>query len=197
MAGHALVLPGRLALVADHLVLALRQPDADEPGFVLSWYGVCYSAAAPAGNLAFVRSDALPGGEAVLTDTPELDDALRGRLRPASWPLREPDRPAERATFERTGVRSGALDGRITADGVVVTVSWRSLGDPVVATGRVGSDPPWDSSTVLVEAGDWHASVAGDVVDGAPFPNDVWRGWFGRPMSSALVALAEVFREVT
>ena len=52
MAGQALVLPGRLVLVAEQLVLALRRPAADQPAFVLGWYAVAYAATAPAGNLA-------------------------------------------------------------------------------------------------------------------------------------------------
>jgi hypothetical protein len=198
VAGEALVLPGRLALVADHVVLALRDGGTtDPPSFVLSWYAVAYAADGPAGNLAFVRSDRLTAGEAVLTDTPDLDRALRSRLRPASWPLAEPDRTAERATFERTGIRDGRLDARISAGPVVVTASWRRLGEPIVAAGRVGADPPWDSSTVLVEAAEWEVRVNGRVEPGEPFANDVWLRWFGRPLSSALVAMAEVFREAT
>jgi hypothetical protein len=200
----AIVLPGRLALVADHLVLALRDDldtpggsSAGQPSFVLSWYAVQYAAAAPAGNLAFVRSAALPDGEVVLTDSPGLDAALRARLRPRSWPLTDPDRPATPATFEQTGVRDRALDALIVAGDTVIRAAWRDLGEPIVATGRVGTDQPWDTSTVLIEGSGWDASVDGRVEAGDPFPNDVWIGWFGRPLSSALVAVAEVFREAT
>ncbi len=195
--GIAKVLPGRLALVADHLVLALREPGSgDDPTFVLSWYSVAYSADTPGGNLAFMRAPAALGGEAILTDAPDLDRARRGRLSPRSWPLAEPDASAIAATFERTPIRDGALEGEIVAGGLRVEIAWRELGKPIVATGRVGADPPWDSSTVLMEAGAWSASVNGRSIDGTPFPNDVWRPWLDRPLSSALVALAEVFREV-
>jgi hypothetical protein len=196
VAGLAAVLPGRLALVADHLVLALRSGATQErPSFVLSWYGVEYAAAAPAGNLAFVRAPGIDGGERILTDSAGLDRALRGRLQPRSWPFAHHPGPAEAATFSRSGVRDGTVEARIEAPGLKVEVSWRELGEPIVATGRVGADPPWDSSTVLIEAAAWAASVNGQAMAGEPFANEVWIGWFGRPLSSALVAFAEVFRE--
>jgi hypothetical protein len=193
---EAEVRPGRLALVADHLVLALRAPGvAEGASFVLSWYSVAYSADAPGGNLAFVRTPAAPGGEAILTDTSDLDRVLRGRLTPRSWPLARPDATALGATFTRTPIRDGGLEATIVAEGVRIEVAWRELGPPIVATGRVGADPPWDSSTVLIEASAWSAAVNGRPIEGTPFPNDVWQRWFDRPLSSALVAVAEVFRE--
>jgi len=194
--GQAVVLPGRLALVADHLVLALREPDAGEPSFVLSWYAVTWAADAPPGNLAFVRSPAVPGGELVATDVPELDRILRPRLRPRSWPLADPERAAVPARFERLPIRDGELHARVVAGSQALDVAWRDLAPPIVANGRAGAEPPWATSTVLIEAAGWSASVNARDAAGAPFPNDVWIGWFGRPLSSALVAFAEVFREV-
>ena len=47
----------------------------------------------------------------------------------------------------------------------------------------------------LAEGDRMAARVNGRSITGAAFPNDVWRPWFDRPLSSALVALAEVFRE--
>ena len=194
--GQPTVLEGRLALVADHLVLALRDGRAEQPAFVLSWYRIHYAASAPAGDLAFVRCPWIADGEAILTDDRELDAALRPRLMPRSWPLADPARAARRATFQRTTLRDGSIEARIAAAGTRIEVAWRDLAAPLVATGRVGADPPWDSSTVLLEAGAWSVRVDGREVPGRAFPNEVWRGWFGRPLSSALVALAEVFREV-
>lgn len=198
MTGQAEVLAGPLVLVTDHLVLAVRDgsPDA-EPGFFVSWYAVTYAAGAPGGNLAFVRSPALPTGELVVTDSPELDRALRPRLRPKSWPLREPDGSAIAGTFERAPLRDGRLDARIVAASQVIDASWTNLAAPIVTTGRVGVDPPWDTSTVLIEAGGFSAAVDGVAVTGRPFPNPVWEAWLGRPLSSALIAFAEVFREAT
>jgi hypothetical protein len=89
------------------------------------------------------------------------------------------------------------VTARILAGGHTIEVAWRELGTPLVASGRVGSaDAPWDTTTVLIEAGGWSAAVDGQPIAGQPFPNRVWDGWFGRPLSSALVAIAEVFREV-
>jgi hypothetical protein len=194
----AVVLSGRLALVADHLVLALADPDpsaGDDPLFVLSWYSVAYADEAPAGNLAFLR---LRGGgpfdELVVTDTPDLDVTLRGRLAPRSWPLADPARPATAGTFTRSPVRDRAMSAVIVTPAASVEVEWRDLAPPIVATGPVGSDPPWDSSTVLLEAGAWTVRVNGAEIAGRAFPNEVWRPWLGRPLSSALVAIAEVFR---
>jgi hypothetical protein len=199
MAGLAMVLPGRLALVADHLVLALADPTirlGDEPAFVLSWYAVAYAAAAPGGNLAFIRAPGLgPTGELVITDAPKLDRALRPRLRPRSWPMADPDQPSRRATFTRAPIRDGGVAATVTADDVAIEVEWRELGRPIVASGPVGSDPPWDSSTVLFEAGAWAVTVNGSAFAGQTFQNEIWRPWLGRPLSSALVAVAEVFRE--
>jgi hypothetical protein len=199
MAGLAMVLPGRLALVADHLVLALADPTiarGDEPIFVFSWYAVAYAAAAPGGNLAFIRAPGLePSGELVMTDAPELDRALRPRLMPRSWPLADPDQPSRRATFTRAPIRDAGVAATVTADDVAIEVEWRELGRPIVAAGPVGSEPRWDSSTVLFEAGSWTVTVNGSALAGQAFPNEVWRPWLGRPLSSALVAVAEVFRE--
>jgi hypothetical protein len=194
--GEAELLPGRLGMVADHLVLALREPGQEEgASFVLSWYFVAYAVNAPGGNIAFLRSPEAADGEAILTDAPGLDSVLRPRLSPRSWPLAEPDAPARAATFTRTPIRDGAVEASIVAADLRIEVAWRELGPPIVAAGQVGADPPWDSSTVLIEANAWSASVNGKRVEGAPFPNDVWRRWFDRPLSSALVAVAEVFRE--
>jgi hypothetical protein len=195
--GVATVLQGRLALVADHLVLALREPGSgDDPSFVLSWYSVGYADGAPGGNLAFLRRPTGTGGAAVLTDSPGLDRALRGRLSPRSWPLVQPGLPATAATFTRTPIRGAALEASIAAANLRIDVAWLELAPPIVATGRVGGNPPWDSSTVLMEAGSWSAWINGETVTGAAFPNEVWRAWFDRPLSSALVALGEVFRAV-
>jgi hypothetical protein len=197
VAGQAVELAGRLALVADHLVLALREDPADEgASFVLSWYSVAYSATAPGGNLAFIRSPALPDGELIVTDTPSLDEALRGRLQPRSWPLMDPTRAAVLGTFERSPIRDGAVTAGIVAGDRTLEVAWTSLGPPLVATGRVGTAQPWDTSTVLIEAGGWSVELDGEPIGGEPFPNQIWDAWFGRPLSSALVAIAEVFREV-
>jgi hypothetical protein len=193
--GQADVVAGPLALVADHLVLALRDGSSEDPAFFVSWYAVTFAAGAPGGNLAFIRSPVLPTGELVVTDSPELDRALRQRLRPKAWPLRDPDGPALPATFERAPLRDGRLDARIVAEAHTVEVSWSELGAPIVATGRVGADPPWDTSTVLIEAAGFSAMVDGRPSAGRPFPNPVWEPWFGRPLSSALIAFAEVFRE--
>jgi hypothetical protein len=194
--GVAEVLPGRLVLVADHFVLALRAPGEEEgASFVLSWYSVAYAADAPGGNLCFVRLPSAFGGEAILTDAPGLDSALRRRLNPRSWPMAEPDAAAARATFERTRIQDGVLEARIVAPRLELEVAWRELGPPIVAAGQVGATPPWESSTVLLEAGESSASVNGRSIAGAAFPNEVWRSWLDRPLSSALVALAEVLRE--
>jgi hypothetical protein len=195
---QAVVASGRLALVADHLVLALRDDDtSDGASFFVSWYSVAFSSTAPGGNLAFIRSPILPDGELVATDTAGLDQALRTRLQPRSWPLADPERPALAATFERSPIRDGGVVARIRTDHHTIEVGWRDLGTPIVASGRVGSaDAPWDTTTVLIEAGGWSAHVDRRPVAGQPFPNHVWDGWFGRPLSSALVAIAEVFREV-
>jgi hypothetical protein len=195
--GVAEVLSGRLAMVADHLVLALRLPGmTDGASFVLSWYSLAYSAGGTGGNLAFVRAAEVPDGEAILTDAPELDRARRRRLQPRAWPLTDPDRPALAARFTRDPIRDRSLSASIAADGLELDVSWRELALPIVANGRVGADPAYDSSTVLIEAGGWSVVVNGRSVDGAAFPNEVWRPWLDRPLSSALVAVAEVFREV-
>jgi hypothetical protein len=198
VAGQAVELAGRLALVADHLVLALREEHAtDGATFVVSWYHVAFSRSGAGGNLAFVRSPALPDGELVITDSPSLDHALRERLQPRSWPLTDPSREAVAGTFERSPVRDGAVTARIVAGGHTLELAWLELGVPIVANGRVGpADAPWDTSTVLIEAGGWSATLDGAPVAGRPFPNHVWDAWFGRPLSSALVAVAEVFREV-
>jgi hypothetical protein len=195
---QAVVASGRLAMVADHLVLALRDDEsADGASFVVSWYSVALCATAPGGNLAFIRSAARPDGELVATDTPGLDAVLRERLAPRSWPLEDRARAATAATFERTPIRDGTVTARIVAGAHTIDVAWRDLGTPIVASGRVGSaEAPWDTTTVLIEAGGWSAAIAGRSVAGRPFPNHVWDGWFGRPLSSALVAIAEVFREV-
>jgi len=196
--GQAVVAPGRLALVADHLVLALRDDDvADGASFVVSWYAVAFSSSAPGGNLAFIRSAALPDGELVATDTPRLDRALRERLRPRSWPLQDAARAAVGAAFERSPIRDGTVTARIVAGDHVIDVAWRDLATPLVASGRVGAaDAPWDTTTVLIEAAGWTAAVDGQPVEGSPFPNHTWDTWFGGPLSSALVAIGEVFREV-
>jgi hypothetical protein len=156
---------------------------------------VAYATTAPGGNLCFVRMSATEGGEAILTDSPGLEAALRGRLGPRSWPLADPNAPAATATFARAPIRDGALEAEIVAPRLRLEVAWRELRSPIVATGQVGGTPAWDSSTVLMEANAWSASINGRSVEGAAFPNEVWRPWFDRPLSSALVALAEVFRE--
>jgi hypothetical protein len=196
--GLAVVAPGRLAMVADHLVLALRDEGvAEGASFVVSWYSVAFSSVAAGGNLAFIRSPYLPDGELIATDSADLDQALRKRLQPRSWPLADPERPALGATFQRSPIGDGALAGMIRTDHHTIEVAWHDLGTPIVASGRVGSaDAPWDTTTVLVEASGWSAAVDRQPVQGRPFPNHVWDGWFGRPLSSALVAIAEVFREV-
>jgi hypothetical protein len=109
--------------------------------------------------------------------------------------MNDPGQPSRPATFARTPVDGGRVSASIRAGDVEIDVAWEGLARPLVATGRVGADPPWDSSTVLLEAGSWTASWNGHPIEGRPFPNDVWRNWFGHPLTSALVALAEVFRE--
>ena len=160
--------------------------------FVLSWYSVAYSAVAPGGTS---RSSAPRPARrrADVTDAPELDRALRERLQPRSWLLADTSRPATVGSFDRSPIRAGAVTARIDAGDHVIEAAWTGLGQPIVATGRVGTDAPWDTSTVLV--GGRLVGHGGAPVAGRPFPNHVWDTWFGRPLSSALVAVAEVFRE--
>ena len=194
----------RITRHMDHFILALKtDPATDRPSFLLSLYWLGYEPAGGPGHLAYLFADpagTLPGTELVLTDDLALADALRARTRPAQWPLRDPDRPARLAEFERRPLRPFGFAWTIHASGtggeppVEIEARWEEIAPPVFASGpaRGGNQ----IATTLADARRATARVNGVDIPGAPFPNAIWHPWFGRTDTGSCVAgLGEVIYE--
>jgi hypothetical protein len=178
----------------DHFIMALKtDPSSERPSFLLSLYWIGYSADAEPGHAAYLWTTAMPDHpavEAALTDNLALENALGGRLRPKQWALADPGRPATIAKFQRTTSRDWTISFRIESEGLVVGARWEALGPPVYATGPTG---PRDGTitTMLTEAHRATATVNDVVQPGVPFPNTIWRPWFGNERGSCIIGLGE------
>ena len=194
----------RITRQMDHYILALKNNlAADRPSFLLSLYWFGYELAGGPGHLAYLFADPageLPGAELVLTDDLDLDAALRATTRPAQWPMKDPDRSARSAKFERHALRPFGFAWTIRAPGaggeppVEIEARWENVAPPVFASGpaRGGNQ----IATMLVEARRAGARVNGVEVPGASFPNPIWHPWFGRTNTgSCVVGLGEVIYE--
>ncbi len=178
----------------DHFIMALKtDPALDRPGFFLSLYWIAYAADAEPGHVAYLWSTGIEGIaplEAVLTDNHAITAAIGHRLRPAQFPLAEPDRPARLARFSRSTSRDWAISFRIEAEGLVVDARWETLSPPVYVTGPTSSRDA-HITTMLAEAHQPSATVNGIRQPGGPFHNPIWRPWFGNERGSCIIGLGE------
>jgi hypothetical protein len=182
----------------DHFIMALKNNlAADRPSFLLSLYWFGYELAGGPGHLAYLFADPAgerPDTELVLTDDLALDAALRATTRPPQWPMKEPDRAARAAKFERRALRPFGFAWTVRAEGVEIEARWENLAPPVFASGpaRGGNQ----IATMLVEARRAVTQVNGVEVSGTPYPNPVWHPWLGRTdTGSCVIGLGEVIFE--
>ena len=178
----------------DHFIMALKtDPAVERPSFFLSLYWVGYAADAEPGHVAYLWTTAVgahPAIEAAVTDNLALPNAVGHRLRPRQWPLEDPSRPARVAKFQRTTSRDWAISFRIESEGLVVNARWEALSPPLYATGPTG---PRDGmiTSMLTEAHRASVSVNDIVQPGSPFPNPLWKPWFGNERGSCIIGLGE------
>lgn len=180
--------------IMDHRVLALRDGASTDPIVSLSWYTYSFSRSGAVGNLAFWRDAREPDRVAlhVLTDSPDLARAMTM----TSAPKADRDRFAAvdptPARFE-IGPLGDPHRCTIHSPLGLMTASWSALEPPLFAVGPSPAYPDtYDISSTLIEAADATIEIDGRSITGAPYPNEGWTAWLGRPLSSALIALGEV-----
>jgi len=187
----ARVHPGRVIHVWDHLVITLRGDDGLEAAF-LSWYAIAWSAALGAGNVALFEA---PGdGTAVtLCDDVGLGERMQARLRGMGFDRASIASPPVRAEFVRRPFRAGTFGVRVTGDGLDLEADWAGASAPFWVDGEGGGfHAAEDIWAAFVEAPEAALTLDGRRLPGAPFPDDVWIGTIGRPLSSAHAAFSEV-----
>ncbi len=180
--------------IMDHRVLALRDGASTDPIVSLSWYTYSFTRSGAVGNLAFWRDAREPDRVAlhVLTDLPDLARAMTT----TSAPKADRDRFAAQDPIPAAFEVGPLVDPhRCTIDSALglMTASWAALAPPLFAVGPSPAYPDtYDISSTLIEAADATIEIDGRSITGAPYPNDGWTAWVGRPLSSALIALGEV-----
>ncbi len=182
----------------DHFIMALKVDAAMErPCFFLSLYWIGYSVDAEPGHVAYLWASSdrgQPESEVALTDNQMLFQALGPRLRPGQFPLSDPDRSADVAAFRRSTGVDRAIEFSIDAPGMVVVARWAALDSPVFASGPTSGGGA-RITTLLVESREPSATVNGRAQAGAPFPNPIWRPWFGDERGSCIIGLGETIYE--
>ena len=190
----ATVHPGAVRAIFDHLILALTPDGAPgAPRFLFSHYRFRWADDGIIGELAFVELERDGGLERlILTDAPALAAAQAERLAPKAWPAGDAARTPNVAAFESSGLVGPVVRETVRAEGLALDVEWADLAPPIFALGPAPRVPSEDIVSVLIEAGTGRATVDGRAVAGAPFPNDAWVAWLGRPLRSGVVAIGEV-----
>ena len=188
----------RIRRQMDHFIMALKvDPAMERPSFFLSLYWIGYSVDAEPGHLAYLSTSSdrtQPETEVVLTDSQALFEALGPRLRPGQFRLSDPEGPAGAATFRRSMRRDGAIEFRINGPGIVVEARWAGLDIPIFVSGPTSIGGA-RITTLLVESREPSAEVNGRPQAGAPFPNPIWRPWFGDERGSCIIGLGETIYE--
>jgi len=181
----------------DHFILALKtDPAHDRPDALVSLYWIGYTVelgATTSGHVAYVWGE--HDVEDVLTDNPELAAALGPRLRPGQWPLRDRERPAQPATFERRMLQPYGFAYRVHAEGLDVDARWEDLDTPSFASGPTRQRDAW-ITTLLVESLRPSVSFNGQPQPGSSFPNPIWTPWFGDERGSCVIGLGETIYDV-
>lgn len=191
---EATVHPGRIQAIFDHLILGLKtDPEAPEPGFLLSHWSFRWSAEGLTGNLAYLQAP-IDGTlrRLVLSDSLALADRHASRLAPRGWLPADMESPVVLARFERSDDWPDTVHERVSGAALELVVAWSQLAPPVFAQGPAPRAPEQDIVSVLIEAAEARAAVDGRRAAGSPFNNDIWIPWLGRSLSSCLVALGEV-----
>jgi hypothetical protein len=194
--------PGIVTWAGDHLLLALRTPDALQDTTLISLYRTQYSPVG-AGQTALVLSDLAGDGwgdddlRAIYTDNLALAEWVRTNLtrRPAH-PFRDPALPIIAAQFETSGAVGQTHVMTIHAPGHEIVVTWADFETPFyleAPVGVIGTD--YDIFSLICPARSGTVEIDGRRAVGAPYANDVWTRSTGQPRSSALVALCEVLVE--
>ncbi len=182
----------------DHFIMALKVDAAMErPSFFLSLYWIGFSVYAEPGHVAYLWTSPdrdQPESEVALTDNQGLFETLGPRLRPGQFRLSDPDRPARLAAFRRVTGRDRAIEFSIDAPGLVVEARWAGLESPVFASGSTSTGDA-RIATLLVESREPSAAVNGRAQRGVPFPNPIWRPWFGDERGSCIIGLGETIYE--
>jgi hypothetical protein len=182
----------------DHFIMALKvDPAVERPSLLLSLYWVGHAADAEPGHVAYLWTSAdgdQPAIEVALTDNPALFAALGPRLRPGQFSLSDPGRPAVAAAFRRSTAVDGTIAFAVDAQSVRVEARWGALGAAVYASGPTASGEARIAS-LLIESLEPSVVVNGRSQPGVPFPNPIWRPWFGEERGSCIIGLGETIYE--
>jgi hypothetical protein len=190
----------RITRQMDHFILALKTDPAHDRADVLVslyWIGYTVELGAPmSGHVAYAwgHADGDEPIEDVLTDNPELAEALGPKLRPGQWPLRDPDRPPRAVTFERRMLEPYGFEYRVRSDSLEIDARWEELDIPSFASGATRLRDAW-ITTLLVESLRPSATFNGRPQPGSSFPNPIWTPWFGEERGSCMVGLGETIYE--
>ena len=191
----AIIHPGAVVHVWDHLVITLRDgPGGPETGF-LSLYAIAYSPSLGAGHVALVEAAGIGGAglAATFTDDVDLGRRQQERLRAMGEgraAIREA--PVE-ARFERVPYGPNGFGFHLTSADHTIEARWDEPDLPFWVDGQNGgfhdSEDIW---AMMVGASRARLIVDGQKVLGEPFEDDVWAPKLGRSLSSAHGAFSEV-----
>ncbi|MCW5852366.1 MAG: hypothetical protein KIT87_19990 [Anaerolineae bacterium] len=196
--------PGTVTWAGDHLLLALRPPQASEDTTFISLYRTLYSPVG-VGYSLLVLSDVAADGwgaddvRAIYTDNPALTEWVRVYLtRRPNHPFRDPTLPVHAARFESDGAVGQTLQYRVHTPETDLEFTWADFETPFyleAPQGVIGAD--YDIFSLICPARTGQVRIGGRAAAGVPYPNEVWRKSSGQPRSSALAALCEVLVDLT
>ena len=177
---------GDLLWSGEHWIAYLRRSGAARPDRMVSLYHA-YTSPAGSGTAAFVQIDGEDGYTGLCTDNTAFARFVKDTQVSPSAPYNV-EMPMVAASLRKTGDILKRPIWTISAGSHEVVTSWSELQEPLVG-------PPTANArivfTILVFADKAVIELDGRLVDGEPYPRDIWAKSLGTPMSSCVFALAE------
>jgi len=187
--------PGTLIWSGEHWINYIREPGAESDAGMVSLYHTRYSEAGE-GTVAFVRLPAF-GFEAICTDNLEVAQLITDLMIREGNPFHGSDMPLRDAVLKRAGDIRSEPAWIIQAGRHRIVSTWSKLQPPVIAEGPAPTfSPVRDFFTLLFFAEGAGITFDGNVVEGAPYPRDIWKRSIGGMRSSCVFALAETMTAV-
>ncbi len=190
--GRPMVNKGRLYWTGQHWINYIRPVNADANSGMVSLWHTHYSSAGE-GNVAYVHIEDGSSYRRICTDNSETSAFIQ-RWMAGRGGMYDMNLEITRATFTRDG---GVLDSPSwtieTADDLI-TARWSDLKSPALLEAPAPKlREEWDVFSCLFFAHSAQILLNGHLVEGEPYPVDIWKPSLGGERSSCVFALSETF----
>ena len=181
---------GRLAWSGEHWINAIRTAGSSEPSAWFSLYHTRYCEAGEGNVLQLV----IPGANisCMLTDNRTVGDWVMQCFFNKSS-VRTRNARIMEAAFRREGESQRNPAWVVEFDCHQVVARWHVSEAPVIAYGPFQEDAEF--FTLLFFTDDSTVELDGKMIEGEPYPRDIWKASIGGERSSSVFALAETLIE--